>query len=195
MNDLEIFEHDDFGEVRVKIVDGEPQWVAKDVCRALNIKNYRDSISGLDEDEKMKTKIETNGGKQKMTAINKEGVKRIILSSRKPEAKVLAREIGLGMITTKEQDTLEIVINSIEGIVDYETQFSVGEYRIDLYLPNLKIAIECDENGHSDRELEQEFKRQNFIKQQLNCEFIRFNPDDDNFNIGKVINQILKEVL
>ena len=195
MADIQIFEHEDFGQVRVKIIGDEPYWVAKDVCEILDYSHTPSVVRKLDGDEKTKAKFKTNGGKQTMIMLNKEAVKKLVLSSRKPEAKVLAREIGLGVITTKEQDTLETVINSIKDIVEYETQFSVGEYRIDLYLPNLKIAIECDENGHSNRDLEQEFKRQNFIKQQLNCEFIRFNPDDDNFNIGKVINQILKEVL
>ncbi len=38
--------------IRVELVDGEPWFVAKDVCDALTIGNSRDAISRLDDDEK-----------------------------------------------------------------------------------------------------------------------------------------------
>ena len=55
-----------------------------------------------------------------------------------------------------------------------------------------KIAIECDEHGHKRYHLEAEREREQFIKQQLRCTFVRYNPDAPGFNIGDVIQQIIK---
>ena len=41
------------------------------------------------------------------------------------------------------------------------TQYIVDDYRIDLYFPDRKIAVECDEYGHRDRDPEAEKIRQN----------------------------------
>jgi len=51
-NGLQIFENERFGKVRVVMRDGEPCFVAKDVCDCLEIGNSREAISRLDEDEK-----------------------------------------------------------------------------------------------------------------------------------------------
>ena len=74
-------------------------------------------------------------------------------------------------------------------------QFSIGDYRIDLYFPKEKIAIECDEFGHKDRNQEYEETRENFITDQLKCKFIRFNPDEPNFSIFAVIDRIVKAMV
>ena len=50
-------------------------------------------------------------------------------------------------------------------------------YSIDFYFHDYKLAIEIDENGHSDRSIDYEIKRQKVIKQELGCKFIRIDPD------------------
>jgi len=52
MNNLQVFENKEFGNVRVVEKDSEPWFIAKDVCDILEIKNSRDAISRLDDDEK-----------------------------------------------------------------------------------------------------------------------------------------------
>lgn len=74
--------------IRVELVDGEPWFVAKDVCDALGIEKYRDAIGRLDEDEKgCPVTVDTLGGPQKMAAVNESGLYNLIFQSRKPEAK------------------------------------------------------------------------------------------------------------
>lgn len=63
------------------------------------------------------------------------------------------------------------------------TQRSVGKYRIDLYFPEYRLAIECDENGHADRNPKKEAKRQAYIETTLGATFVRFNPDEAGFDI------------
>ena len=71
---------------------------------------------------------------------------------------------------------------------------SVGKYRIDQYFPKHKLAIECDEFDHRDRDIEYEIRRQKFIEDQLNCKFIRYNPDAEDFHILEVINKIFVHI-
>lgn len=93
MNDLQIFENERFGRVRTIEQNGEPWFIARDVCECLSIGKYRDAVSRLEEDERGSVEVDTPGGKQGMTAINEYGLYNLILSSRKPEAKEFKRWI------------------------------------------------------------------------------------------------------
>ena len=75
------------------------------------------------------------------------------------------------------------------------TQYSVDQYKIDLYFPKHKLAIECDEFGHLDRDIEYEVKQQKYVENKLGCQFILYNPDAKDYIIFKVINQILLALL
>ena len=71
-----------------------------------------------------------------------------------------------------------------------EKQFYVLGQRIDLYFHDWKLGIECDEKDHKDRDNDFELKRQRIIEKRLGCKFIRFNLDDPEFEVFKVINKI-----
>ena len=66
---------------------GNPWFVAKDVCKVLQIRNSRDACSVLDEDEKGVGKGDTLGGTQEVTLISESGLYTLILRSNKPNAK------------------------------------------------------------------------------------------------------------
>ena len=87
MNDITIFNH--LGnDIRVMTDNqGEPRFVAKDVCAILGLSNPRTSLALLDEDEKGVHTMDTPGGKQELTTVNESGLYSLILRSRKPEAK------------------------------------------------------------------------------------------------------------
>lgn len=89
----------------------------------------------------------------------------------------------------KEQEYIGKIMEHFPN-EDVELQFPVGKYRIDLYFKEYRIAIECDENGHNDRDQTKELERQMFIEKELKCTFVRFNPDEENFDIDNVINRI-----
>ena len=92
-NKLMPFENAAFGKIRTLTIDGEPWFVAADVCRALEIGNPSMTVERLDDDEKGISTIDTLGGKQRMTIINEPGLYSLVLSSRKPEAKAFKRWI------------------------------------------------------------------------------------------------------
>lgn len=92
-NKLVTFENAAFGKTRTLTIDGEPWFVAADVCKALELGNPSMTVERLDADEKGISSIDTLGGKQRMAIINEPGLYSVILCSRKPEAKAFKRWI------------------------------------------------------------------------------------------------------
>ena len=92
-NKLVTFENASFGKIRTLTIDGEPWFVAADVCKALELGNPSMTVERLDADEKGISSIDTLGGKQRMAIINAPGLYSVILCSRKPEAKAFKRWI------------------------------------------------------------------------------------------------------
>lgn len=79
-------------DIRVIVRNGEPWFVAKDVCETLGYSNSRKAIGDhLDDDEKGVTNSDTLGGSQKLTIINESGLYALVLRSRKPEARKFAK--------------------------------------------------------------------------------------------------------
>lgn len=92
--DIQIFNNTDFGEVRVIDVDGAPWFVAADVCKALDLDNTSQALARLDDDEK-NTVILNEGivGNPCKAIVSEAGLYTLILSSRKPNAKLFKRWI------------------------------------------------------------------------------------------------------
>ena len=68
--------------IRTLVINNEPWFVAKDLCNAINISNYRDAIEKLDEDEKGVALTDTLGGKQEMNIVSESGMYTLILRCR-----------------------------------------------------------------------------------------------------------------
>lgn len=68
--------------IRVVSINNEPWFIAKDVCEAVSISNYRDAIERLDDDEKGVALTDTLGGQQEMNIISESGMYTLILRCR-----------------------------------------------------------------------------------------------------------------
>jgi prophage antirepressor-like protein len=79
--------------VRAVEIGGDPWFVAADVCAALDLNNTSMAVSGLDDDERGVSEVDTRGGKQSVTVISESGLYSLVLRSRKPEAKQFKRWI------------------------------------------------------------------------------------------------------
>ena len=92
MSNLAVFDNREFGQIRA-LVDsqGAPAFVAKDVCLALGIGKYRDAVSTIDDDERGSVLVDTPGGRQQMTTVTEPGFYKLVMRSRKPEAKAFKR--------------------------------------------------------------------------------------------------------
>lgn len=93
MNDLQIFENEKFGKIRAIEIENAPYFVAKDVCEILEIKNSRQALTRLDDDEKADVILNDGSQNRNMSIVNEYGLYSLVLSSRKSEAKEFKRWI------------------------------------------------------------------------------------------------------
>ena len=82
MNELQKFMYND-KEVRVVVKEGEPWFVAADVCKLLGVGNASVAVRRIDAENVAKKTIDTTGGVQEVNAVNKNGVIQLVLASRK----------------------------------------------------------------------------------------------------------------
>ena len=88
MEEIKIFNNDEFGSVRTVVIDGEPWFVGKDVADALGYSNTRDAISKhVDDEDKLTSQIATSGQNRNMTVINESGLFSLTIDSQLPSAK------------------------------------------------------------------------------------------------------------
>lgn len=95
-------------QIRMVVRDGEPWWVARDVCDVLEIGNPSAALGRLDEDEKGLISVETPGGVQQMAAVNEPGLYGLVLGSRKPEAKQFKRWIKHEVLPSIRRDGMYV---------------------------------------------------------------------------------------
>ena len=90
MYELQIFENQEFGQIRAVLDEnGEPLFVAADVCRALEHSNVTMALDRLDDDEKAKLNLGLSGGAT--NCVTEAGLYSLVLGSRKKEAKQFKR--------------------------------------------------------------------------------------------------------
>lgn len=77
--------------VRVQLIDGEPWFVAKDVCEVLGIANHKDAMSRLDDDERGGSVLPTQFGEKLTNMVSESGLYHLIFQSRKAEARKFRR--------------------------------------------------------------------------------------------------------
>lgn len=119
---LMAFENAAFGTIRAARVDGEPWFVAKDVCDALGLSNTTEALRNLDADEVSNisnSEVAQNGGRAPRV-ISEPGFYKLVMRSRKPEAKQFQRWVTHevlpairrtgGYIAAKPDDTPEEIM-------------------------------------------------------------------------------------
>ena len=114
---------------------------------------------------------------------------KIIMDCRTDKSCSLFKKLGFKLydvINTKEQTIINSIKDTLKG-ENIQAQYSVLGYRIDFYFHKYKLAIEVDELGHTIRNINYEIERQTALEKELNCTFIRINPDEKDFNIFKEI--------
>ena len=93
MGNLTTFNFGDVSNIRVIEKNGEAWFVASDIAKALDYRDASNMNRNLDDDEKMISSVITRGGLQKMLVISETGLYRLVLSSRRKKAELVARRI------------------------------------------------------------------------------------------------------
>lgn len=92
MNNLQIFNSPEFGQVRTIQQNGEPWFVGKDVAEILGYKDTSDAMKKhVDIEDKLTRRFADSGQNREMYIINESGLYSLILSSKMPKAKEFKR--------------------------------------------------------------------------------------------------------
>ena len=122
VNELQIFNNEEFGSVRTITKDNEPMFCLSDICKALEIKNATDVAKRLEEDEVTRLNLGSQSGETNF--VTESGLYAVILRSDKPNAKKFRKWVTSevlpsirkngGYIANQEQMTPEqIVANAL----------------------------------------------------------------------------------
>lgn len=170
----------------VTLPNGEPGFVGKDICDRLGYANHNKTMGNHCKGPVIRLPIPTAGGMQNVRILTADDVAALAAGSALPGAKELARSllsaIGVPHVVIKnERGELvfgeEVVERLFSGYTTIR-QFPVfgGKYKIDWYVPELRLAIEFDEAHHrSQKNSAADAARQAEIEAALGCRFLRYN--------------------
>ena len=133
MEDIQIFNSKEFGDVRALELNGAPWFVGKDVAEALGYgagKSLANAVSKhVDEEDKGVTEMMTPGGVQKVIIINESGLYSLVLSSKLPSAKKFKRWVTSEVLPTirrhgayMTEEALEKAITEPDFLIRLATQ-------------------------------------------------------------------------
>lgn len=95
----------------------------------------------------------------------------------------------VNLLMTLENQTIGFICSSFADVISVQRQYRIGNYRVDLCFPDHKLVVECDEDGHSDRDVDFEKARENYIKSK-GYQVVRFNPNCNDFDLSIVLRNI-----
>ena len=209
MNQVQLFTSGVFGSVRAVVIDEKAWFVANDVATSLGYAKPNNAVNmhckgvvkqGITHPHSNKRIMEVN-------VIDECDVIRLVEKSRTitPLQKQdflmslnIKRENYVLISSSKETEFLSVLEEQLKvfGLSKFERQYSklkCGNYKIDLYLPEINVAVEYDENGHKHYTYEQQELRQQLIEEELGCKFIRVTENESHIvNSAIVIKEIAK---
>lgn len=128
MNNIQIFQNNQFGQIRVATTEsGEPLFAATDICQILGYSNPSKAVADHTEpDERYNESLERGGS---MTFITESGLYSLILRSNKSEAKVIKKWVTSEVLPSVRQhggyltpDKLQEVLTNPDTIIRLATQ-------------------------------------------------------------------------
>jgi very-short-patch-repair endonuclease len=155
-------------------------------------KNYKENIHYIIENNKHKI-IKQYGGQNKMDYILTEAAFELLKNSYNLRNRYIVnvndniKQINVCMCI--ENQTIGFIENSFKDIFNMKRQFIIGKYRVDLYFIDYKLAVECDEFNHDDRDTIKEKLREEYILS-LGNKIIRYNPNEKHFDLSNVLREI-----
>ena len=148
--EVEIFENEEFGKIRTVNIDGEPWFVAKDVCDILGVKNTTQSMQQLEDFERAMFNIGRQG---EANIISESGFYALVLRSRKQIAKpfriwvtseVLPSIRKTGSYTANPSNKMELAFDNMKivyaQINNMEDLLAEQNEKLDRVVDNLTLS-------------------------------------------------------
>lgn len=155
MNELKIFENEEFGNIRVVIENNEPMFCLKDVCKALELTNPRKVKTRLALDGVTSSYVtDSLGRKQKATFIDESNLYKVIFQSRKQSAQKFTEWVTSEVLPSIRKHGAYMTDVTIERLAD-----------------NPDLLIELCNKLKAERQKNEELKKENTIQSQKLLEY------------------------
>lgn len=119
MNEVKLFENEEFGQVRTIIIDNEPYFVGKDVADILGYADPNKALAmHVDEEDKLNDKTALSLGQRGGWFINESGLYSLILSSKMPNAKKFKRWVTSEVLPSIRKHGVYATDNVIDDILN-----------------------------------------------------------------------------
>lgn len=130
MNELQIFNSEEFGDIRTAEIDGKPYFVGTDVAKALGYNNPRDAVSRHCKGV-VKRDTPTSSGIQSMSYINEGDLYRLIMKSKLPSAEKFESWVMDEVLPTiRKTGSYQKPLTTVEQIQVIATGFLDHEERL-----------------------------------------------------------------
>ena len=144
MNDIQIFNNPEFGEIRTVVIDNEPWFVGKDVAHSLGYEKERNAVQKyVDSEDALKRGIQTNGGIQEMVVINESGLYSLIFGSKLESAKKFKRWVTSDVLPSIRKGGSYNLPQTTDGKIALLAQ---GHTELKAEVDNIKAEVESIKN-------------------------------------------------
>ncbi len=145
---------------------------AIEVGKKIGLKNIHAAMAFVPNDMKLLLPSKDKIGRRCLVVyLTKDGVRCLLCKSRKQNVVSVAKYYGIDLREVYKKSIERSTLDTIKTIFSCETmleQYSVsnGEnrYLIDLYFPEYRIAVECDENRHERSTIKDINRQENIVK-------------------------------
>lgn len=121
-------------------------------------------------------------------------LRKIIISSIDERKNMLINLAGFNFSENDKKYYTDCIITAFAKNLIIESKYKIGEYVVDMYIPDYNLVIELDRKYKSDYNKKYEKKRKQYIQDNMDdklvCKFITFDPHKPMFNMNKVISEI-----
>ena len=181
MNEMKIFDNEEFGQVRTVTIGGEPWFVGKDVAVALGYSNHRDALcKHVDREDKGESRIATPSGEQAMTIINESGLYALIFGSKLESAKRFKHWVTsevLPMIRKTGGYLSEAEAARMQSFIESQLQFMEQQERFN------QMIVDKLENSNCTQE-----------RQDENTVSASIEEESESQRRGRILNQLVDEM-
>ena len=159
MNEIQIFSHEEFGEIRTIEIDGQIYFVGTDVAKALGYTNpYKAMKDHVDEDDLTKRYpiVDRLGRTQRVNIINESGLYSLVLASRIQGAKKFKRWV------TSE------ILPEIRRTGSYNPNPELPKIEAtNIYLTDCKISLKINENPLNENSFQHTYKKGSYSMNEI----------------------------
>ncbi|MEJ2886436.1 hypothetical protein [Actinomycetospora aeridis] len=98
-----------------------------------------------------------------------------------------------GYAETRTIAVIEACFPGRGAVRQHPVQVADRSYRVDLYFPGRRVAVECDERGHASYDAAAELRREQDLREALGCEIVRYDPDHGLADAVVALSRLLAE--